>query len=96
MAAKDQTIKRGETDNVLVTINRDNFNEPVNIRVTGLPKGVTVDSPKDPIIAANDNTMTIVLRAGADAATGEHTVTLNAEARDMEKNAQTFRLTVKE
>lgn len=94
-AAKEQTIKRGDTDKVKVSISRDNFSEPVTIKITGLPKGVTVVGPADPVIVAADSSTTLTLQAAADADVGEHAVTLSAEAAGVDKNTQAFRLTVK-
>jgi hypothetical protein len=39
MAAEAQTISRGGTDKILITINRDYFNDPVTISFTDLPQG---------------------------------------------------------
>jgi uncharacterized membrane protein len=94
-AAKDQTIRRGDTDKILVAINRDNFNDPVTVRVTGLPKGISVLEGNDAVIPGGSNSATVTLKAAADADLGEHNVTLSAEAAGLEKNSQVFRLTVK-
>ncbi|MGQ0637291.1 MAG: hypothetical protein ACT4QC_22005 [Planctomycetaceae bacterium] len=95
MAAKDQTVERGETDKVLVTINRDNFNEAVQISLNDLPQGVEVVE-RNAVIAPNDNTVTLTLRAHQDAPLGEHLVTLIAEAPGIERNMQTFKLKIKD
>jgi hypothetical protein len=94
MAANDQTVARGATDKVTVTVNRDNFNDPVTVTLSGLPKGVTV-SEKDLVIPASGNTVTATLVADKEAAVGDHNVTITAKAEGVEENKQTFKLTVK-
>lgn len=93
MAAKDQTIKQGAEDKVLVTINRDNFSDPVSVGFEGLPQGVTMVET-NPVISGSDNTINLTLKAADDAAVGEKDVTLFAKAAGVEKNTQTFKLTI--
>jgi hypothetical protein len=93
MAAKDHTVKRGDTEKI--TINRDNFNDPVTIQLSGLPKGVELVD-KEAVIASGNSSATITLKAAPDAEMGEHQVTIAAEVPGMEKNTQTFKLTVKD
>jgi hypothetical protein len=95
MAAKDHTVERGETDKMLVTINRDNFNDAVQIRLNDLPQGVDVLEP-NAVIAPDDNTVTLTLRANDSAPVGDHLVTLVAEAPGVERNTQTFKLRIKD
>jgi hypothetical protein len=91
MALESHTVKQGDTDNVMVTINRDNFNDPVTLAVEGLPTGVTGTAPT---IAAGDSSATIVLKAEPTAAVGEHSITLTAQAPGLDKNTQQFTLKV--
>ena len=91
MALESHTVKQGDTDNVLVTINRDNFNDAVTLGVEGLPMGVTATAPT---IAASENSATIVLKAESTAAVGEHQLTLTAQAPGIDKNTQAFTLKV--
>ena len=93
MALESHTVKQGDTDNVLVTINRDNFTDPVSLNVEGLPAGVAV-SGAAPTIASGDSSATIVLKAEPTAAVGEHQVTLVAQAPGIDKNTQLFTLKV--
>lgn len=93
-AAKDQTIARGATDKVSISISRTNMDEPVTISLTGLPAGVEV-TDKEMTIPSGSNSITLTLKAGADAALGEHNVTIAAQAAGMDKNTQAFKLTVK-
>jgi len=94
-APTSQTIKRGDTDKVTVMVNRTNFDDPVEISFSGLPKGVEVVD-KDAKVASGNKSITVTLKASADAAVGEHEVTLIAKAPGSEENRQTFKLTVKE
>jgi len=93
-AAKNQSITRGATDKVTITVTRENFDETVNISLSGLPQGVTIVE-KDATIRSGSSTVTLTLQAAADAVVGEHTVTITADAVGMPKNMQTFKLTVK-
>lgn len=94
MTATDQTVERGESDEMLVTINRDNFNDAVKISLNALPAGIIAE--QSPVtIAAGDNSATLKLTASADAAVGEHKIELVAEAPGMEKNVQLVTLKVK-
>ena len=43
-ASGDHTITQGESDKIMVNVNRDNFKEPVTIEVSDLPKGITLES----------------------------------------------------
>jgi hypothetical protein len=93
-AAKDQSIDQGESDKVLVTINRDNFDDPVTIRLNDLPVGVECTN-NSVVIPAGSNSATLTLKAAADAPVGEHNVTIAAEAPGLDLNTQTFVLKVK-
>jgi len=94
-SAKDQTITRGATDKVDVKITRTNFDDPVNIELSGLPKGVEVVE-KEMTIPSAATTLTFTLRAAADAAQGDHNVTITATTPGIaEKTTQSFKLTVK-
>lgn len=66
VAAKDQTVTQGETDDVTIVINRDNFKEAVSIELRNLPAGVSVNT-KDATIAADKNTFVVQIKAAADA-----------------------------
>jgi hypothetical protein len=94
MAKDAQTIARGATDKVTVTINRDNFNDPVTVSFSGLPTGVTV-AEKELVIPAGSKMATATLTADKEAAVGDHTVTITAKATGIPDNQQTFKLTVK-
>jgi hypothetical protein len=93
MTKESHTVTQGDTDNVLVTVNRDNFDDAVTIKLDGLPAGVTLQGTS-PVIAKGDNSATLVLNADATAAVGDHTIQLTAEAPGIEKNVQSFTLKI--
>jgi uncharacterized membrane protein len=93
-SAKEQTIEKNGTDKVDVSISRTNFEDPVTIAVTNLPKGVELVD-KELLIASGSKSLTFTLKAAADAVAGDHQVTLTASAPGVPNNSQTFKLTVK-
>lgn len=93
-AAKDQSIEQGESDKVMVTINRDNFDDPVTIKLNDLPVGVECTN-NSVVIPAGSNSATLTLKAAEDAPVGEHNVTIAAEAPGLDLNTQSFVLKVK-
>ena len=93
-AAKDQTISRNGTDKITITVKRENFNDPVSVGLTGLPTGVQI-AEKEMSIGSSKDSVTLTLNAAADAALGDHQVTITAEAPGIPRNSQTFKLTVK-
>src|SRR2546423_1708001 len=58
----DQTLKRGETNAVKVSISRSNFRDPVQVKFEGLPNGVTVQD-MDKKINAEESSANFTLRA---------------------------------
>lgn len=93
-AAKEQTIEKNGTDKVDVSVSRTNFEDPVTIAVTNLPKGIELVD-KELTIASGSKTITFTLKAAPDAVAGDHQVTLTASAPGVPNNSQTFKLTVK-
>jgi len=92
----DQTIKRGETNQVSIAVTRDNFRDAVDISFDNLPAGVTVQD-KDKKLAANDNTATFTLKADANAGlVTNHEVKVTATGPDGMKVTEAFKLTVKD
>ena len=96
VAAKSQTIKRGDTDKVLVTVNRDNFDDAVTVRLNDLPNGVELVGENEAVIPRGSNSVTLELKASDDAEVGDHNVTIAADAPGLSENTQTFKLTVKD
>jgi len=96
MKPADQSIKRGETNQVKVSINRDNFRDAVSIMFEDLPNGVQVQD-KDKKIAPEETsaTFTLVADPKADLVTN-HNVKVTASATDGMKVTEVFKVTVKE
>lgn len=95
MASGDHTITQGETDDVILTINRDNFKEQVTVEVGDLPKGVTLDT-RDLTIPADQSKITIRLKAAADApATKDATFHITGKSKDIKSEPMNVKLTVK-
>ncbi|HYC78136.1 MAG TPA: hypothetical protein VEI02_10965 [Planctomycetota bacterium] len=91
----DQTLERGETNQIMVAINRDNFSGPVTIRFENLPRGVTVVEP-NPTIPAGERVKRFTLRADVDAAVVEnHRVVIRADGADGLMVTEAFNVTVK-
>jgi hypothetical protein len=95
--AKDHTITQGETDEVLVNVNRDNFKDPVTLEVSDLPTGVMVET-KDLTIPADKNNLTVRLKAEPTAAPVKDHVfhIVGKSGGDLKSEAANVRLTVKE
>lgn len=93
-----QTVTQDKTDELTVSIDRDNFSAPVTIELKNLPKGVTVET-KDLTLPADKNSLTVTVKAAPDApAIVDHPVTVTAKAKDQTDlpDATTdFKLTVK-
>lgn len=67
------TLAQGEEKAVQIGINRgENFGEEVEIEVSGLPQGVTMET-KEPVITKSSTGVTLQLNAAADAALGDFT-----------------------
>ena len=66
-------LTQGGEAPVRIGINRgENFEEQVNIEISGLPNGVTVDT-KDPAITPGSMGVDLLLKATADASLGDFT-----------------------
>jgi hypothetical protein len=91
----DQTLTRGQTNKVMITVTRDKITDPLDVTFENLPKGVSVveSSPK---IAANENIVNFTLKAEPDAdLVTNHEVKATIGHGDM-KVSDTFKVTVKE
>ena len=90
-----QTITQNLTDDVTVMIDRDNFEGPVDIKISDLPAKVSVVTDKL-TIPATDDSITVSLKAAADAPpVTDHVAKVSAKAKDMPEATTTFKLTVK-
>jgi hypothetical protein len=94
--AKEQTIKRGDTDNVKVTVRRENFDDPVRVHIDNLPKGVEVLNAEDAVIPGGADSTTLTLKADPATPVGDHPVQISADAPGLDMNTQTMTLHVKE
>jgi hypothetical protein len=91
----DQTIRQGETDEVKIMINRDNFRDAVTVKFENLPKGVQV-ADADKKIGAEDSSATFTLKADDTAeAVDKHKVNVVVEGPDGMKATESFNLTVR-
>jgi uncharacterized membrane protein len=67
-------VIQGEETSVRIGINRgENFAEQVRIKVSDLPKGVTVDTSEEPVITQGSTGVELKLVAANDAALGDFT-----------------------
>jgi len=94
-AAEKESIKQGDSYDLKIKIERKNFDDPVTVRLSDLPEGVTSDMA-EVVIPAGTTETKVKLTAAADAAVGEHDVKIDAKAPGVDDNMQTMKLTVKE
>src|SRR5262245_45222054 len=94
-AAGQQTIKQGDTDEVAIKIDRDNFDDAVTLHLNDLPKGIT-SQEQELVIPTGSSSTKFTLKAAPDAAVGEHDVKIDAKAPGVDENVQIFKLTVKQ
>jgi len=94
-APTSQSIKQGDSNQVSISIDRDNFNDPVTIRLEDLPTGVTCVE-NQVVVPAGEKSIKLTLKAAPDAMVGEHDVKVDATAPGIDENVQTFKLNVKD
>jgi len=88
----DQTMSQGESNKVLVSVDRTGFAEPVTVSFSNLPQGVSVDGNSIP---SGDSKKDFVLVASPTASVVERQiVTVTAKGAGI-STSQTFELTVK-
>jgi uncharacterized membrane protein len=93
-APGNTTVKQGDTAAISVDITREKFNDPVELKITGLPEGVSI--MEDNMTISKDATSTkLTLKAAADAKpVDDHPVTVTATSGGLKQDA-TFKVTVK-
>jgi hypothetical protein len=92
----DQSVVRGETNKVMVTISRSNFRDAVTVKVEDLPAGVKIQET-DLKIAQGDNTVSFTLLADADAkVVANHVAKVVVTGPDNMQATETFKVTVKD
>ena len=78
-----------------INVNRDHFKDVVTLEVTDLPKGVSLESG-DLSIPADQNNITLTLKAAADASTvTDHVFHIRGKAKDITSDPLNIKLTVK-
>lgn len=91
----DQALKRGELNKVNITIGREGFSAPVEIRFENLPRGLQVVEKSS--IAGDRNMQAYTLHADNDAAlVANQEVRVVAEGPEGLTASETFKVTVKE
>jgi uncharacterized membrane protein len=88
-------LAQGGEESVRIGINRgENFGEQVEIKVSGLPKGVTVE-PKEPVITQGNTGVDLMLKAASDAALGDFTAKVTGRTASSGADfSKEFKLTV--
>ncbi|KAF0244231.1 MAG: hypothetical protein FD180_2741 [Planctomycetota bacterium] len=90
-----QTLKRGETNQIAITVARSNFADPVAVKFSNLPKGTTVVEDKK--IDADKNIGTYTLHSGPDAdLVTNHVAKVTVEGPGGMTATESFQITVKD
>ena len=91
----NQSLRRGETEEVAVVIGREKFTGPVKVTFQRLPRGVTVVEAKD--IAADQTRAVYTLHAATDADLVENNESsVTVEGPEALTATQTFLISVKD
>jgi hypothetical protein len=93
-APADTSIKQGETATINVDVTREKFNDPVELKFTGLPDGVTI-MENDLTISKDATSAKLTLKVAGDAKPVDgQKVTVTATGGGIHPEA-TFKVTVK-
>jgi uncharacterized membrane protein len=88
------TLKQGETKDLAIDVARGkNFSEDVELKFSGVPKGVTVD-PASPVIMHSDKEAKITVKVADDAAVGDFTVKVTGHPTTGADATNEFKMTV--
>jgi len=88
------TLKQGETKDLAIDVARGkNFSEDVELKFSGVPKGVTVD-PASPVIMHSDKEAKITVKVADDAALGDFTVKVTGHPTTGADAMNEFKITV--
>ena len=91
----DETVMQGESGDVLVRIDRDDFEGPVEIEVADLPEGVNA-TDGDTVIQSDEESVVVRLHADPDAVlVDNHEAMVRARAPNGLQVAQKVRITVR-
>jgi len=87
-------LKQGETKELAIDVARGkNFSEDVELKFSGVPKGVTVD-PANPVIMHSDKEAKFTVKAADDAALGDFTVKVTGHPTSGADATNEFKMTV--
>src|SRR5262249_54983820 len=93
-APGDTSVKQGDTAPITVSITREKFNDPVELKFTDLPEGVIIVE-NDLTIAKDINESKLTLKAATGAKpVDDHKVTVTASGGGMKQDVS-FKVTVK-
>jgi hypothetical protein len=88
------TLKQGETKTITISIKRGkNIGEDVSLKVTDMPKGVTLE-PAAPSIKSGDTEAKVTFKAADDAAVGVFTPKVTGHPTKGSDATTEFKLTV--
>jgi hypothetical protein len=88
------TIKQGSTEQIKVSITREKFSDPVQIKVDKLPQGISVVEKRIEI-PANETTGTVTLKADENAPIADNQeAVLSVMGPDNLKTTESFPVTV--
>ena len=91
----NQTLKRGEVNEIAISISRENFDGPVKVKFQKLPKGVEVVELKD--IPANQTRAVYTLHASNDADIVENfESTVTVEGPDGMATTENFQVSIRD
>jgi hypothetical protein len=88
------TLSQGQSDALLITIERTNFDQPVTLAVQGgLPQGVTATFANNPLPTGTSST-TLTLAAAGNAALGVAALTVRATGEGITEQSLPLQVTV--
>ena len=91
----NQTLKRGETNEIAIKVTRTNLSEPLTVKFDNLPKGVTVIEDKK--LSSDQNTVNYTLHAAPDADLVQNSQSkVTVSTPDGLMATETFTITVKD
>ena len=89
-------LSQGESKNVTIALRRGkNFDQEVKLSFENLPTGTTIE-PSHPIVKSGETDAKITIHAGADAAVGDHDITVKGQPATGAAATNHFTVTVKQ
>jgi hypothetical protein len=95
LAPASQTLKRGETNQIAITVTRSNFADSVSVKFSNLPKGTSVVEDKKIDADKNIGTYTLHSNPDADLVTN-HVAKVTVEGPGGMTATESFQITVKD